>query len=133
MPDAELREAMGALDTAFAEGRLEELTAFIAHDARLLLHHQKAVVGKEAVRASFAAIFAGFDTSAYKPSYEVTAVHGDRAYVIASFEEVLRARAGQPGIQVHGRMVQFWRRDEDREWRIVVLLTARSAPDELTA
>lgn len=90
-------------------------------------------MGKQAVRASFASVFASFDTSAYEPRYEMIDVHGDRAYVLASFEEVLRPRDGQPGIRVHGRIVQFWRREEDGEWRVVVLLTARSAPDELTA
>jgi hypothetical protein len=54
---------------------------------------------------------------------------GNLAYVLASFDEALRPRDGQPGIRIHGRSVQFWRREEEA-WRIVMLLTARSAPEE---
>jgi ketosteroid isomerase-like protein len=76
-----------------------------------------------------APVFEGFDTSAYQPRYEIINVHGNLAYVLASFDEALRPRDGQPGIRIHGRSVQFWRREEEA-WRIVMLLTARSAPEE---
>lgn len=45
-------------------------------------------------------------------------------------EEVLRPSNGQAGIRVHGRAVHFWRRERDGTWRIVRLLTGRSAPEE---
>jgi ketosteroid isomerase-like protein len=88
------------------------------------------VIGKEAIRAHFDWVFDGFDTSAYAPRYEIIDVHGDRAYVLASFDEVLRPKDGQPGIRIHGRAVHFWRRERDGAWRILRLLTARSAPEE---
>jgi ketosteroid isomerase-like protein len=59
----------------------------------------------------------------------VVDVHGDRGYVLGSFDEVLRGRGGTTGIRVRGRVVHFWRRLEGR-WRIEMLLTGRSAPDE---
>ena len=74
--------------------------------------------------------FDGFDTSAYEPRYESIDVHGNRAYVLASFDELLRPRNGQPGILINGRAVHFWRSESDGTWRIVRLLTARSAPEE---
>jgi ketosteroid isomerase-like protein len=129
--DAELKNTIEAFDRAFSEGRLEEFSEFFAGDAQLLVHQQETVVGKEAIRASFGPVFDGFDTSAYEPRYETIDVHGDRAYVLASFSEVLRPRDGQPGIRIRGRVVQFWRR-EDAVWRIARLLTARSAADEST-
>jgi ketosteroid isomerase-like protein len=92
-PDAELQEAIASWDRAFAEGRLDEFSAFFADDAHLLIHHQETLVAKEAIRASFAAIFDQFDTSAFEPRYDVVDVHGDRAYVLASFEEVLEPTA----------------------------------------
>jgi ketosteroid isomerase-like protein len=129
-PDAELKETIEAFDQAFAEGRLDEFSAFFADDAQLLIHQQETVIAKEKIRASFGQVFDGFDTSAYEPRYEIIDVHGNRAYVLASFDEVLRPRNGHPGILIHGRAVQFWRRESDGAWRLVRLLTARSAPEE---
>ncbi|MBD0292519.1 MAG: nuclear transport factor 2 family protein [Jiangellaceae bacterium] len=130
-PSAELKQAIDAFDRSFLEGRLDEFSAFFADDAQLLIHEQETVIGKEAIRASFDLVFEGFDTSAYAPRHEIIDVHGDRAYVLASFDEVLRPKDGQPGIRIHGRAVHFWRRERDGAWRIVRLLTARSAPEEL--
>ena len=130
MPDSELGEAIEAFDRAFSEGRLDEFLAFFASDAQLLVHQQEAVIGREAIRSSFADVFDAFDTSSYEPRYDIIDVHGDHAYALASFDEVLRPRDGQPGIRIHGRVVHLWRRDSDETWRIARLLTARSAPDE---
>ncbi len=130
-PDAQLQTSIEAFDRSFSEGRLNEFSAFFAGDAQLLIHLQEPVVGSGAIRDSFAEVFDGFDTSAYEPRYEFVEVHGDRAYVLLSFDEVLRPRDGTAGIRVRGRAVQFWRRDGRGTWRIVRLLTSRSAPDEM--
>jgi uncharacterized protein (TIGR02246 family) len=129
-PDPELNEAIEAFDRAFSEGQLDELLAFFASDAQLLIHQQEAVIGREAIRSSFAGVFDDFDTSSYETRYDVIDVHGDRAYALASFDEVLRPQDGRPGIRIHGRVVHFWRREREGTWRITRLLTSRSAPDE---
>jgi uncharacterized protein (TIGR02246 family) len=128
--DPDLKATVDAFDRAFQEGRLDEFSSFFAEDAHLLIHQQETLVGRDAIRDSFAPVFDGFDTSAYEPRYDIIDVHGDRAYVLCSFEEVLRPKDGQPGIRIHGRAVHVWRRDRDGAWRIVRLLTARSAPEE---
>ena len=129
--DSQLQTAIEAFDRSFSEGRLDEFSAFFADEAEVLIHLQEPVVGGEAIRDSFAEVFDGFDTSAYEPRYEIVDVHGDRAYVLLAFDEVLRHRDGTAGIRVRGRAVQFWRRDGRGTWRIVRLLTSRSAPDEM--
>jgi ketosteroid isomerase-like protein len=126
--EAELSETIDSFDRAFSEGRLDEFSAGFADDAQLLIHQQETITGKEAISASFGQVFD--DTSAYQPRYEIIDVRGNRAYVLVSFDEVLRPRDGQPGIRVRGRAVHFWRR-ENGAWRIVMLLTGRSAPDEV--
>jgi ketosteroid isomerase-like protein len=128
--EAELSETIDSFDRAFSEGRLDEFSAGFADDAQLLIHQQETITGKEAISASFGQVFDQFDTSAYQPRYEIIDVRGNRAYVLVSFDEVLRPRDGQPGIRVRGRAVHFWRR-ENGAWRIVMLLTGRSAPDEV--
>jgi len=86
-------------------------------------------VGKDGAGRAFGQVLEMFDTSDYTPRYEVIEVHGDRAYVLGPFEETLSPRSGESGTQVHGRVVLFWARDEEG-WRVTLLLTGRSAPDE---
>ena len=129
MAEAELRDVIEAFDRAFSEGRSDDFSRFFAPDARILAHQEEPLVGRDTIRAAFSALFEGYDTSDYEPHYEVIDVHGDNGYVLGSFTEVLRPRGGTLGTRVHGRVVQFWRREEG-EWRIQVLLTGRSAPDE---
>ncbi len=125
-----LLAALEAFDRAFIEGHTEELSTLFANDAQLLLHHQPAIVGRQAITEAWRETFADFDTSAYAPSYETVEVHTDRAYVLGSFTEVLRPRDGGPGLRVIGRIVLFWRREPDGRWRVTRVLTSRSAPDE---
>jgi hypothetical protein len=68
------------------------------------------------------------DTSAYVPTYVIIDVQDRAAYVLVSLTEILRPRDEQQGVKIQGRNVQFWCHKEGG-WRIVVLLTARSAPD----
>jgi ketosteroid isomerase-like protein len=121
---------LDAFDRAFIEGRAAEAGALFADDGQFLLHHQPAIVGRQAVTEAFRETFAAFDTSAYKPIYGAVEVHTDQAYVLGSFTEVLRPHDGGLGLRVAGRVVLFWRREPNGEWRIAYALTLRSAPDE---
>jgi ketosteroid isomerase-like protein len=127
---AELRESLNAFDRAFAEGAIEEVSAFFADDAQVLLNNSEAIIGGEAIRAFFGGFLSAFDTSAYEAQYDITDVHGDQAYVLGSFDELLCPRGGGTGTRVHGRIVLFWRAQRDGTWKIERILTGRSAPDQ---
>lgn len=128
--DPDLQKALDGAEAAFAEGLVDEYSSFYADNSLLLIHNQAAIQGKEAIRASFAEVFDGFDTSAYRQTYEIIDVHDRHAYVLSHFEEVLRPRDGKPGIRIHGRLVLFLQRQDDGRWRITMALTGRSAPEE---
>ncbi len=70
-----------------------------------------------------------FDTSEMHVHEEVLRVHGSFGYAYHTFQEILRARDGSLAIRVQGRMVTFWRREQGG-WRVTLVLTGRSAPDE---
>ena len=125
----ELKHAVQAFDEAFSSERLDDVTSLFSQDAQLLVHHQPGVSGREVIRSAFALFFEQFDILAYKPTYEFIEIHEDRAYTLGSWLQVLRPNDGRPDIKIHGRTVQFWRR-EDGQWRLVMLLSARFAPDE---
>jgi ketosteroid isomerase-like protein len=125
-----LLAALDAFDRAFFDGRADEVGALFAADGQLLLHHQPAIVGRQALTEAYRETFAEVDTSAYKPTYDTIEVHTDGAYVLGSFTEVLRPHDGGPGLRVAGRVVLFWRLEPEGEWRITRALSSRSAPDE---
>ena len=127
--DLDLRDAIDRFDRAFAAGDAEAFFETFVSDARVLIHQEEALEGIEAIRSSFGPLFEAIDTSEYRARYEVVDTHGDRGYVLSSFDEVLRPRDGTAGIRVRGRAVHFWLR-EGEEWRIRILLTSRSGPDE---
>jgi ketosteroid isomerase-like protein len=127
---AELTESLDAFDRAFAEGRPEEFSAFFADDAQLLLNNLETVIGGEAIGALFAGAFEAFDYSAYEVQYDIIDVHGDQAYVLGSYDELICPWDGGAGTRVDGRIVYFWRAESDGTWKVVRALTARSAPDQ---
>ncbi|HEY5578306.1 MAG TPA: DUF4440 domain-containing protein, partial [Acidimicrobiia bacterium] len=111
-------------DRAFRGGDVDAFAAMLASDAVFLLHQQPPLVGADGITETFRELFSLVDTSAYEVTYDLMEVFGDRAYVLGSFTEVLRPRDGGPATYVNGRIVLFWRRDDD-EWRLVRNLTSR--------
>lgn len=125
----ELDHAIQAFDVAFSSRRLDDVASLFSQDAQLLVHQRPGVSSKEVIRSAFALFFEQFDVLAYEPTYELIDIYEDHAYVLGAWTQVLRPRDGSPNTKIHGRTVQFWRR-EDGHWRLDMLLTARFAPDE---
>ena len=99
-------------------------------DARLLLLHREAIVGRDAVEERWAGFFARFDTSAWATSPELVEVHTDRAYVLSTYTETLVPRGDGPRVAVNGRFVAFLRREQDGAWRIAMLMNSHTRPME---
>lgn len=124
-----LRGAKQSWDRAFAEGRLDDFVGWFAEDARLLINEEPEVVGRDAIRSSFEEVMSRFDTSEMHVHEEVLRVQGSFGHAYHTFQEILRARDGSLAIRVQGRMITFWRQDQEG-WRVTLVLTGRSAPDE---
>lgn len=127
--EGSLRGAKQSWDRAFAEGRLDDFVEWFAEDARLLINEQPEVGGRQAIRSSFEEVISRFDTSEMQVHEDVLRVHGSRGYTYNAFDEILRSHDGSLTIRVQGRMVTFWRL-EPGGWRVTLVLTGRSAPDE---
>jgi uncharacterized protein (TIGR02246 family) len=122
-----------AHDAAFAQGDARAYAALFCGDARLLLLHNQAIEGREAVEERWRSFFARYDTSAWATDPELVEVHGDHAYALSTYTETLVPRGVGPRISVDGRLVAFVRRESDGAWRIAVLMNSHTRPmEELT-
>jgi uncharacterized protein (TIGR02246 family) len=122
-----------AHDAAFARGDAGAYAALFCGDARLLLLHNRAIEGREAVEERWRSFFARYDTSAWATDPELVEVHDDRAYTLSTYTETLVPRGDGPRISVAGRLVAFARRESDGAWRIAMLMNSHTRPmEELT-
>ena len=128
------REGVFALlrahDAAFARGDARAYAALFCRDARLLLLHNEAIIGRDGVEERWAGFFSRFDTSAWDTSPELVEVHGDRAYTLSTYTETLVPRGEGPRVAVNGRLVTFLRRESDGAWRIEMLMNSHTRPME---
>ncbi len=128
--DPEFDRALATFNEAFAAGDAQTLIDLFSEDAKALQHEESALIGRAAIEQMLTDLFALVDTAAFEVDYDTVDVHHDRAYVLATFHETLRPRDGvAPAIDVDGRLVCFWQRDEGGTWRVARLLTSRASPD----
>lgn len=128
-----VRAALDAFDRAFAAGDAAVLADHFADDARLLLLHSDSIEGRDAIRVHWDRLFERYDTSAWRTELLLIDVHGDRAYTIATYSEILVPRdVGQGSRQlVRGRLVRFLRREADGGWMVSLALNSHSQPVEM--
>jgi uncharacterized protein (TIGR02246 family) len=127
-PEEGVLALLRAHDAAFARGDARAYAALFCADARLLLLHNPAIEGREAVEGRWRAFFDRYDTSAWATVAELVEVHADRAYTLSTYTETLVPRAGGPRISVDGRLVSFARREPDDAWRIAMLMNSHTRP-----
>ena len=127
----EFDQALTTFSRAFAAGDAKAFVELFAEDARALQHEQPALVGRAAIGHMFTELFAMVDTAGFEVDYDIVDLHDDRAYVLATFRETLRPKDGPSAIEVDGRLVCFWHREEDGTWKVTRLLTGRASPDRI--
>jgi uncharacterized protein (TIGR02246 family) len=131
--DPAFDRALAAFSQAFAAGDAQTFVDLFTEDAKALLHEESALIGRTAIGQMLTELFAMVDTAAFEVDYDIVDVHDDRAYVLATFHETLQPKDGvASAIDVDGRLVYFWKRDENGAWRVARLLTSRASSDRMS-
>lgn len=128
-----LLKALAALDRAKVAGDARLAGEYFAEDAEMLWDRHEAVVGRAAIVEVYASIFEWADYSQWTGEYKVVDVFENHAYVLGTFDELIRPYDGSNPIRVLGRAVQFWRKEPDGSWLVVFGLTGRRADQEEVA
>jgi ketosteroid isomerase-like protein len=113
---AGVREAACRWIAVYGSGDLDALMALYEPDARVMLHGQAGLQGREAIRAFFAA-GAGEGETDFELIIDEIVVHGDLAHLISRYWLQRRDAAGTPVYRDVGRSLLLYRRHGDR-WRI---------------
>jgi uncharacterized protein (TIGR02246 family) len=131
---SEVAVALDRFDATFASGDPDALAELFAVGARLLLLHREPIEGREAIREHWNGVFGDYDPGAWRSEHEVIEVHGDRAYTLSVYSEMLVPRGEGVSLMVRGRLILFLVRDpDDGVWRVTIALNSHSRPVERLA
>ena len=128
---SEMDQAPTTFNRAFAAGDTEPFVGLFAEGTRVLLQEHPALVRRDDIGQMFIELVAMVDTAGFEVDYVIVDFHDDRAYFLATFRDTLRPKDGAPCNLVVGRLVCFWRREEDGTWQVSRLLTGPASADRI--
>jgi uncharacterized protein (TIGR02246 family) len=123
-----VRAADSALTMAMNSRDVERVMHFYAPEATLLPEAKPVIVGRDAIRAEWAGLFAipAFNSTARTLQVDV-ARGGDMAFTRGSYETLLTGQDGKPVTEL-GKWVTIWRKQADGSWRIIVEIYNTDTP-----
>ncbi len=126
--ERDVRAALAEFDRRFAAGDAAGLAELFAADGRMIQPHREESVGRAAIEANSRRAFDQYDPAAWRTKRRIIDVHGDRAYTLSDYSEILVHRQGGPSLDVLGRLVIFLAREEDGQWRVTLAMNNHVRP-----
>lgn len=106
---------------ALAAGDVEGVTSRFAPDARLMEPGLATLEGRDRIRSAIRSALRQVEVPRTEILPREVHVHGDRAYELGSFTEVVRPKGDSTETTHHGRYAAFWRR-ADGSWEVSRLI-----------
>lgn len=101
----------------YKAGDLESLMALYTDDARVMLHEQPALVGKEAIRGYFETTMGKNDVD-FQIDVERAEIIGDVAYLISKYWMTVTPPNGVEPWRDAGRSLLIYKKSDDGKWLI---------------
>jgi len=116
-------------------GDPETLLALLSDEPVLIMSHEPAIIGKEAIRTLYQYVFENY-TFTSDENYTRTSdveqmeveVDGDLGYIWSGYTNTETPKAGGETIKDHGQAVSIVRRQHDGSWKFARLIINRSQP-----
>jgi uncharacterized protein (TIGR02246 family) len=124
--DAEVLAALDAFDRAFAAGDAEAYASLFAEDGQMLLLYADPLVGREEVRTAAGAIFAAWNTTAWRTQRMLIETCGETAWALSTYTETQVHREDGHRQVIHGRLLQVLRREAGGGWRFTIAMNSHS-------
>ena len=116
-------------------GDPETLLDLLSDEPVLIMSHEPAIIGKEAIRTLYQYVFENY-TFTSDENYTRTSdveqmeveVDGDLGYIWSRYTNTETPKAGGETIKDHGQAVSIVRRQHDGSWKFARLIINRSQP-----
>ena len=101
-----------------AANDLEGTVSYYSDDATLLPPNEPMAKGKQAIRASWAALLVPGVSVSWQVSKVEVSRSGDLAYLIGVYVVTMKDPQGKPATD-HGKLLEVWKKQADGKWKAV--------------
>jgi uncharacterized protein (TIGR02246 family) len=117
-PEVEgVRSWFEAYTDAINDGVLDRWAEFVADDAVIMPPDEPPIIGMEAIRPQYAAVFNAYSFD-FRGGLQEVAVSGPLAVVRASIAETLTPKSGGEPMEYRGAWLMVLRREVDGSWKL---------------
>ncbi len=116
-------------------GDPETLLALLSDEPVLIMSHEPAIIGKEAIRTLYQYVFENYTFTSDENYIRTTdvgqmevEVDGDLGYIWSRYTNTETPKAGGETIKDHGQAVSIVRCQHDGSWKFARLIINRSQP-----
>jgi uncharacterized protein (TIGR02246 family) len=107
----------GEYTAAINDGILDRWIGFVADDAVIMPPDEPPIVGIDAIRPRYAAVFDAYSFQ-FRGGIQEIAVVGPMAMVRASIDETLTPKDGGPPMDLGGAWLMVLRQEADGSWKL---------------
>jgi len=127
--EAAIRQADEQWSTDAGTLNVEKTISYYADDASVLAPNAPIATGKDAIRTVWTGLLTPGTSISWKATKVEVAKSGDLAYLMGTYELSMKGPDGKP-INDHGKMVEVWKKQPDKRWKVVADIFNSDLPME---
>jgi ketosteroid isomerase-like protein len=108
---------------------VEKTISYYADDASVLPPNAPIATGKDAIRTVWSGLLTPGTSISWKATKVDVAKSGDLAYLMGTYELSMKGPDGKP-VNDHGKMVEVWKKQSDKQWKVVADIFNSDVPLE---
>jgi uncharacterized protein (TIGR02246 family) len=116
--ESAIRDLDAQWSKAAAANDVDATVSYYSDDATLLPPNAPVAIGRQAIRASWAALLAPGVSVSWQISKVEVSRSGDLAYSIGAYLVAMKDPQGKP-VTDHGKLVEVWKKQPDGIWKTV--------------
>lgn len=111
---------------------VDKTISYYAADASVLPPNAPLATGKDAIRTLWTGLLSPGTSISWKATKIEVSKSGDLAYLMGTYELSMKGPDGKP-INDHGKMVEVWKKQADKQWKVVADIFNSDIPTEAPA
>jgi ketosteroid isomerase-like protein len=112
---------------------VDATVAYYSDDASLLPPNAPIVIGKQSIRAAWAALLAPGVSLSWSSDKVEAARSSDLAYMTGSYTMSTKQSLSKAPVTDHGKYVEVWKKQADGKWKVVADIFNSDQPEQAPA